>query len=259
MAGVGRQQAQPHLHSCAMGFDAAPPFDALLGRPIHPPTSVNESNRHSQLPETRMPRFKSIAFGAALITASSYAVSAPSFNVLPSAAAPAVHSAESDDTAIHPFRVNIPQTALDDLRRRVRATHWPDKETVDDASQGPQLATMQALVQYWGTQYDWRKVESQLNTAAVHDEDRRRRHSLHPRPLEASECPADHHHAWLAGLRHRTAQPDRSAHRSRPLMADVRKTLLTSSFPRCPATASPASPPERVGIPSTSHAPGWSS
>ena len=69
----------------------------------------------------------------------------------------------SDDAAIRPFRVNIPQAALDDLRKRLLATRWPDKETVTDRSQGPQLAQLQGLVQYWGSSYDWRKAEAKLN------------------------------------------------------------------------------------------------
>ena len=55
-----------------------------------------------------------------------------------------------DDAAIRPYHIAIPQAALDDLRKRVRATRWPDKETVTDQSQGVQLARIQALVQYWG-------------------------------------------------------------------------------------------------------------
>src|SRR5437867_3427912 len=65
--------------------------------------------------------------------------------------------------AIRPFRVNVPQAALNDLRRRIAATRWPDKETVSDQSQGAQLARLQALVQYWGNGYDWRKAEARLN------------------------------------------------------------------------------------------------
>src|SRR5882762_8230352 len=65
--------------------------------------------------------------------------------------------------AIRPFRVNVPQAALDDLRRRIAATRWPDKETVADQSQGAQLARLQELVRYWGTRYDWRKLEAKLN------------------------------------------------------------------------------------------------
>jgi pimeloyl-ACP methyl ester carboxylesterase len=67
------------------------------------------------------------------------------------------------DAAIRPFKVNVPEAALSDLRQRVRATRWPDKETVSDQSQGVQLAKIQTLVQYWGTGYDWRKVEARLN------------------------------------------------------------------------------------------------
>jgi hypothetical protein len=59
------------------------------------------------------------------------------------------------DTSIRPFRVNVPDEALADLRRRIVATHWPDKETVADQSQGVQLATMQKLAHYWATDYDW--------------------------------------------------------------------------------------------------------
>jgi pimeloyl-ACP methyl ester carboxylesterase len=69
----------------------------------------------------------------------------------------------ADDAAIRPFRVNMPQAALDDLRKRLVATRWPDKETVTDGTQGPQLARLQGLVQYWGTSYDWRKAEAKLN------------------------------------------------------------------------------------------------
>jgi hypothetical protein len=63
-------------------------------------------------------------------------------------------------TTIRPFDVDIPQEALDDLRRRLAATRWPDKEAVADQSQGAQLAGLQELVRYWGTAYDWRKAEA---------------------------------------------------------------------------------------------------
>jgi len=64
---------------------------------------------------------------------------------------------------IRSFRVDVPATELSDLRRRLRATRWPDTETVTDASQGVQLANLQKLVRYWGTDYDWRKGEAKLN------------------------------------------------------------------------------------------------
>ncbi|MDZ7954790.1 epoxide hydrolase [Nostoc sp. DedQUE09] len=69
----------------------------------------------------------------------------------------------TEDNAIRPFRVHVPQQAIVDLRRRIVATRWPNKETVADQSQGVQLATMKQLVRYWGTKYDWRKAEAKLN------------------------------------------------------------------------------------------------
>ena len=72
-------------------------------------------------------------------------------------------AAATQGSAIRPFRVEIPEDALTDLRRRIAATRWPGKETVANQSQGVQLARLQALVRYWGTDYDWRKVEAKLN------------------------------------------------------------------------------------------------
>jgi len=65
--------------------------------------------------------------------------------------------------AIRPFRVNIPEQKLADLKRRILATQWPEQELVKDETQGVQFATMQALAKYWATDYDWRKVEARLN------------------------------------------------------------------------------------------------
>jgi pimeloyl-ACP methyl ester carboxylesterase len=65
--------------------------------------------------------------------------------------------------AIRPFRIHVPEAALADLKRRIAATRWPDKETVADSSQGVQLARLQNLVRYWGSGYDWRKAETKLN------------------------------------------------------------------------------------------------
>lgn len=76
-------------------------------------------------------------------------------------AAPA--AAANADQSVRPFRVRVPEEQLVDLRRRIAATRWPDKETVDDESQGVRLAQMQALLRYWGDGYDWRKAEAKLN------------------------------------------------------------------------------------------------
>ncbi|MEH7872139.1 epoxide hydrolase family protein [Rhizobium laguerreae] len=68
--------------------------------------------------------------------------------------------------AIRPFRCAIPQKEVDELRRRIRATRWPGKETVPDRSQGAQLLKLKPLVDYWGTEYDWRRGEKKLNAHA---------------------------------------------------------------------------------------------
>ena len=76
---------------------------------------------------------------------------------------PAAQAKEGAAEALRPFRVQIPGEALADMKRRIRATRWPDKETVADPSQGAQLARLQELVRYWGNGYDWRKAEAKLN------------------------------------------------------------------------------------------------
>ncbi|MFL5622754.1 MAG: epoxide hydrolase family protein [Gemmatimonadaceae bacterium] len=77
--------------------------------------------------------------------------------------APAKDRTITKDNSIRPFRVRVAETAVADLRRRLQMTRWPDKETVADPSQGAQLANLQELVRYWGTDYDWRKGEAKLN------------------------------------------------------------------------------------------------
>jgi len=71
-------------------------------------------------------------------------------------------SSTTNTNAIRPFGFTASKEALDDLRRRINATKWPERETVTDASQGVQLATIQALARYWATEYDWRKCEAKL-------------------------------------------------------------------------------------------------
>src|SRR5271165_3870720 len=76
---------------------------------------------------------------------------------------PAALRAESENADIRTFRVDIPEADLVDLRRRILAARWPERETVADQSQGVQLATMQNLARYWAADYDWRKIEAKLN------------------------------------------------------------------------------------------------
>src|SRR6476469_7017718 len=75
----------------------------------------------------------------------------------------AADSGAAEDGAIRPFSIEFPQEDLDELRRRITATRLPSKELVDDRSQGVQLATIQALSNYWAMDYDWRKCEERLN------------------------------------------------------------------------------------------------
>ena len=121
----------------------------------------------------------------------------------------------AEDISLRPFEFHASDEDLADLRRRIAATRWPERETVTDDSQGVQLATMQKLARYWATDYDWRKVRGEAQRpAAVHHRDRRARHPLHPRPLEARERAADHRHARLARLDHRAAEDHRAADQS---------------------------------------------
>ncbi|ESY80845.1 multidrug MFS transporter [Mesorhizobium sp. LNHC221B00] len=71
--------------------------------------------------------------------------------------------AAAGEESIRPFSIHVPTWALADLRRRIKAVRWPERETVNDRSQGVQLAKLQTLVDYWGSRYDWRKVEAKLN------------------------------------------------------------------------------------------------
>lgn len=93
-----------------------------------------------------------------------FAVAIATLTLCVSALASAAPAA--DPKAIQPFHINVADKDLTDLRNRIAATRWPDKETVSDRSQGAQLEQLQALVRYWGTSYDWRKAEAQLNNLA---------------------------------------------------------------------------------------------
>ena len=87
---------------------------------------------------------------------------------------------------IRPFTIETPEADLEDLRARIAATRWPEKETVDDESQGVQLATMQELARYWADGVRLAQVRGQAERRAeFHDRDRRAGHPFHPRPFEA--------------------------------------------------------------------------
>jgi pimeloyl-ACP methyl ester carboxylesterase len=111
---------------------------------------------------------------------------------------PAQARAAAEDDAIRPFRVTIPEEALVDLRRRIAATRWPDRETINDWSQGVQLAIFQELVRCWGTDYDWRKAEAKLNAlpqfiTTIDDVDI---HFIHVRSRLPNALPLIMTHGW---------------------------------------------------------------
>jgi hypothetical protein len=99
---------------------------------------------------------------------------------------------------IRPFRINVPDEALVDLRRRLAATRWPEKETVADESQGVPLATLQELVRYWQTDYDWRKVEARLNALPqfITEIDGLDIHFIHVRSKHENALPLIVTHGW---------------------------------------------------------------
>ncbi len=101
-------------------------------------------------------------------------------------------------SAIRPFRIKVPNEALTDLRRRLAATRWPDKETVTDASQGVPLATLRGLVKYWETGYDWRKAEARLNALPqfTTNIDGLEIHFIHVRSRHKNALPLIITHGW---------------------------------------------------------------
>jgi pimeloyl-ACP methyl ester carboxylesterase len=104
----------------------------------------------------------------------------------------------TQDAAIRPFNIDVPQADLDDLRRRINATKWPERETVADTSQGVQLATMQRLAQYWATEHDWRKVEARLNALPqfMTEIDGLDIHFIHVRSQQEDALPLIVTHGW---------------------------------------------------------------
>jgi Epoxide hydrolase N terminus len=103
-----------------------------------------------------------------------------------------------EDRSIRPFKADIPQAQIDDLRRRIKATRFPESETVDDFSQGVQLAKLKPLVEYWGTKYDWRKAEARLNALPqfVTNIDGLDIHFIHVRSRHPNALPMLMPHGW---------------------------------------------------------------
>ncbi len=132
-----------------------------------------------------------LASSASAVLAASAAAGA--FGLLPERSA-----AATDDTSVRPFRIDVPEKALVDLRRRVAATRWPERELVTDPSQGVQLATIQKLARFWEADYDWRKVEARLNALPqfMTEIDGVDIHFIHVRSKHDSALPLIVTHGW---------------------------------------------------------------
>jgi pimeloyl-ACP methyl ester carboxylesterase len=104
--------------------------------------------------------------------------------------------------AIRPFHVNVAEADLTELRRRINATKWPERETVTDATQGVQLATTQALARYWATEYDWRKIEAKMNALPqfITEIDGLDIHFIHVRSKHENALPLIVTHGWPGSI-----------------------------------------------------------
>ena len=109
----------------------------------------------------------------------------------------------ADATAIRPLTIETPEADLDDLRARIAATRFPEKETVEDSSQGPRLATMQALARYWAEEYDWQKCEEKLQVSLPHfitEIDGLDIHFIHVRSKHEDALPLIVAHGWPGSI-----------------------------------------------------------
>src|SRR5262245_43886976 len=106
------------------------------------------------------------------------------------------------DTTVRPFDLDVPEAELTELRGRIKATRWPEQETVPDATQGVQLATMQALARYWATEYDWRKIEAKLNALPqfLTEIDGLDIHFIHVRSKHENALPLIVTHGWPGSI-----------------------------------------------------------
>ena len=111
---------------------------------------------------------------------------------------PAANAQAAEDTSIKPFTIHVPEEELTQLKRRIQETRWPDPETVTDQSQGIQLAKLKPLVEYWGSDYDWRKTEARVNalpqfTTKIDGIDI---HFIHVRSKHPNALPVIITHGW---------------------------------------------------------------
>ncbi len=159
----------------------------------------------------------------------------------------------ADDQVIRPFTVNVPQQAIDELRRRLAATNWPEQETVPDDSQGVRLATIQKLARHWATDYDWRRCEAELNALPqfITEIDGIDIHFIHVRSRHDDALPLIVNHGWPGSIIEQLKIIDRLAN---PTVHDGSASdafhVVIPSMPGYGFSGKPTNPgwgPERMG------------
>jgi pimeloyl-ACP methyl ester carboxylesterase len=165
----------------------------LMGKPGSLPIGEFMSDK---LPPQSPSRRRFVSVAAAAVAAGS--LSQLAFAETNQAITEVAPATGSDKTAIRPLRVHVPESQLIDLRRRIKATRWPDRETVTDNSQGVPLAMIQELARHWSTDYDWRKCEAKLNSLPnfVTEIDGLDIHFIHVRSKHDNAMPLIVTHGW---------------------------------------------------------------
>jgi hypothetical protein len=157
-------------------------------------------------------------------------------------------------TAVREFKIGFDKAEIAEMR--ISATRWPERETVDDDSQGVPLATMQELARYWSTDYDWRKREARLNALPnfLTEIDGLDLHFIQVRSLHEDPLPLIVTHGWPGSIvgQLKIIEPLADPRRT----AAARRMPCVSRSPRCRVTGSQASPPPPAGIRCASPAPG---
>jgi pimeloyl-ACP methyl ester carboxylesterase len=145
-----------------------------------------------------LPRLLVVLFAAAVSLTAPAAARAQQPAQAGAQARSAARALAGESDSIRPFRIHVSQEALDDLRRRITATRWPEKETVTDTSQGVQLAAIRELARYWATDYDWRKCEAKLNSLPqfITNIDGLDIHFIHVRSKNPNALPLIITHGW---------------------------------------------------------------
>jgi hypothetical protein len=159
-------------------------------------------------------------------------------------------------SSLRPFIAEFPQDEITELRRRITATRWPERETVTDASQGVKLATIQKIARYWGTDYDWRKCESKLQALPqfMTEIDELDIHFIHVRSKHENALPLIVTHGWPGSIveQLKIIEPltDPTSHGGSA--SDAFHVVI----PSMPVTVFPESQARPAGVLSASRAPG---